>query len=170
MHHSWTCRCCGGQFDELPLNFASAAPGPWLELTEEERSARGKIDSDICVIDRQQFFVRGCLEVPIIDYSTAFVWGIWISVAKPSFRRVLDLWNAEVRESEPPLFGWLCNTIYGYPDTYGLKTNVHLRNNRERPFVELEPTDHPLAIEQRTGISLSRAEEIVATLLPHPLS
>jgi hypothetical protein len=167
MNHSWTCRCCGRQFNELPLNFAPAAPDPWLELTEEERSARGRIDSDICVIDHQQFFVRGCLEVPIIGHDTTFVWGVWISVAEPSLLRILHLWDVEVQESEPPLFGWVCNTIYGYPDTYGLKSNVHLRNNRKRPFVELEPTDHPLAVEQRTGISLSRTEEIVAALLPH---
>jgi hypothetical protein len=166
MHHSWTCRCCGKQFNELPVSFASAAPGPWLELTEEDRSARGRIDSDICVIDRQQFFVRGCLEVPIIGYHDPFVWGVWTSVAEPSLLRVLDLWNVEVRKSEPALFGWLCNAIYGYPDTYGLKTNLHLRDDRKRPFIELEPTDHPLAIEQRTGISLSRVEEIVAALRP----
>jgi hypothetical protein len=167
MHHSWTCHCCGEQFNELPLDFAPAAPDPWLELSEAERSARGRIDSDICVIDRQQFFVRCCLEIPIIDHHTSFVWGVWISVAKASLERILDLWNAEIREGEPPLFGWLCNTISGYPNTYGLKTNVHLRNNGQRPSVELEPTDHPLAVEQRTGIPLSRVEEIVAALLPH---
>ncbi|MFE9812605.1 hypothetical protein [Streptomyces sp. NPDC005548] len=31
--------------------------------------------------------------------------------------------------------------------------------------VELEPTDHPLAIEQRTGISLERVREIASTVL-----
>jgi hypothetical protein len=98
MNHSWTCRCCGRQFNELPLNFAPAAPDPWLELTEEERSARGRIDSDICVIDHQQFFVRGCLEVPIIGHDTTFVWGVWISVAEPSLLRILHLWDVEVRE------------------------------------------------------------------------
>jgi hypothetical protein len=167
MQYSWTCQCCGNQFNELPLDFAPTAPGPWLALTEDERSARGKIDSDICVIDRQQFFVRGCLEIPIVNHDRAFVWGVWISVARSSLERILDLWNVEIRDSEPPLFGWLCDTISCYPNTYGLKTNVHLRNDGKRPFVMLEPTNHPLAIEQRTGISLGRVEEIVAALLPH---
>jgi hypothetical protein len=36
-----------------------------------------------------------------------------------------------------------------------------------RPFIELEPTDHPLAIEQRTGISWERVREI-AELVLHP--
>jgi hypothetical protein len=30
-----------------------------------------------------------------------------------------------------------------------LKTNVHTRARGLRPTVELEPTDHPLAVEQR---------------------
>jgi hypothetical protein len=166
MNYTWTCRCCGKQFEELPLSFAPAAPDPWIELTEEERAIRGRIDSDLCVIDQQYFFVRGCLEIPIIDPQTTFVWGVWVSVAKQNFERILELWDSEIRESEAPIFGWLCNNISIYPTTFGLKTLVHLRNAEKRPFIELEPTDHPLAVEQQEGISLSRVTEIAAALLP----
>jgi hypothetical protein len=34
------------------------------------------------------------------------------------------------------------------------------------PLVELEPTDHSLAIEQREGITLARAAQIAEALLP----
>jgi hypothetical protein len=34
------------------------------------------------------------------------------------------------------------------------------------PYVELEPTDHPLAIEQREGVTLARVVEIAEALLP----
>jgi hypothetical protein len=51
-----------------------------------------------------------------------------------------------------------------YPSTISLKTRVHLRNNGVRPFVELEPTDHPLAVEQRTGITAARVAEIYSRL------
>jgi hypothetical protein len=37
----------------------------------------------------------------------------------------------------------------------------------ERPSVELEPTSHPLAVEQRNGITVARVHEIAETLL-HP--
>jgi hypothetical protein len=167
MQYSWTCQCCGRQFNELPLGYAPTAPGPWLALSEEERSARGKIDSDLCVIDGQQFFVQGCLELPIINDDRTFVWGVWISVAESSLTRILELWNVEVRDTEPPIFGWLCDTISCYPNTHGLKTNVHLRNGGKRPFVMLEPTDHPLAIEQRNGISFDRIQEIATAILSH---
>jgi hypothetical protein len=54
-----------------------------------------------------------------------------------------------------------------YPETLNLKTNVYTQPVGVRPFIELEPTDHPLAIEQRTGISWERVQEI-AELVLHP--
>jgi hypothetical protein len=46
-----------------------------------------------------------------------------------------------------------------------LKTRVHLRDHEVRPFIELEPTDHPLALEQRNGISVDRVAEIYAIMM-----
>lgn len=51
------------------------------------------------------------------------------------------------------------------PSTINLKTNVHTRPIGERPLVELEPTEHPLAVEQRTGITRDRVREIAEALL-----
>jgi len=162
MLRTWTCRCCGKQYNQLPLDVALEVPDPWLDIPETERTTRGKIDSDRCIIDHEFFFIRGCLEVPIIDHERPFIWGVWVSVAKPNFVRILDLWDENIREGDPPMFGWLCNNISGYPQTFALKTNVYLRNNNARPFIELEPTDHPLALEQHHGITLARVEEIVS--------
>lgn len=45
---------------------------------------------------------------------------------------------------------------------------VHLQPVPTRPLVELEPTEHPLAVDQREGITPDRAREIVmAVLHPH---
>lgn len=53
-----------------------------------------------------------------------------------------------------------------YPaTTLYLKTHVHTRPPGRRPFVELEPTEHPLAVEQRTGISSERVREIASAVL-----
>ena len=46
-----------------------------------------------------------------------------------------------------------------------LKSRVHLRDHGLRPTIELEPTDHPLALEQRNGISVDRVAEIYAIML-----
>ena len=165
MDYSWTCRCCGKQFDTLPLDFACKAPDHWFDIPESGREGRRKLDSDLCVIDKDMF-VRGRLEIPVIGRDVHFVWGLWVSVSEESFMRILELWNASAIEieKEAPKFGWLCNNISLYPPTMGLKTNLHLRSGGPRPSIELEPTDHPLAIEQRHGISPKRVEEIAAAL------
>ena len=36
-----------------------------------------------------------------------------------------------------------------------------------RPLIEVEPSEHPLAVEQRQGISVERVAEIAATLPRH---
>jgi hypothetical protein len=165
MQHVWTCQCCGKQFDSLPLDFAAQAPLPWLEIPAEERAGRGNISTDVCIIDRKDFFIRACLEIPILDHDEVFVWGTWVSVSRASFIRIDELWDANDVEQEPPIFGWLCDRISIYPETYGLKTHLYLRSGGKRPLIVLEPTDHPLAVEQRNGITLQRVEEIASKLL-----
>lgn len=162
MDHAWTCRCCGKQFNTLLLDIAYKAPDHWLAIPEAEREHRGKIGADACVIDPEIFFLRGVVEIPIIGLNDSFRWGAWVAVSKEGFKRALDLWTADVIEDEPPMFGWLGNGISIYPETINLATQVHLRGGNLRPAIELEPTDHPLAIEQRQGVSIARVEEIVA--------
>jgi hypothetical protein len=93
--------------------------------------------------------------------------GVWVSVSRESFKRIVEIWSADVVKNEPPKFGWLCNNISEYPDTLNLKTLVHLRTGNKRPSIELEPSDHPLAVEQREGISIARVEEIAARSRAH---
>ncbi len=164
MDYAWTCGCCGKQYNTLPLDFGCQAPNNWFGIPEEERAARVRLTRDICIIDGKERYVRGCLEIPVHGLNDKFVYGVWVSVSEQSFRRIHELWDAHVRDDEPPIFGWLCNRIPIYPETNSLKTNLHLRNDGIRPAIELEPTDHPLAVEQRNGISLDRVQEIIAAL------
>lgn len=167
MRYSWTCHCCGQKFDELPMSFAFAAPDPWFAVPEAERETRGFLDSDRCVIDEREFYIRGCLELPVRGQDDRFVWGVWVSVSERNYKMIDDFWHAKQRDHIRPMFAWLCNAIPLYPQTQPLKTNVHLRNDGMRPFIELEPTDHPLAVEQRGGITLERIAEIAAAARMH---
>jgi hypothetical protein len=94
-----------------------------------------------------------------------FVWRVWVSVSEKSLATILDLWNTEIRADQAPMFAWLWNDIQGYPRTFGLKANLHLRNNGQCPFIGLEPTDHPLAREQREGITLIMVTKLSALTL-----
>jgi hypothetical protein len=46
-----------------------------------------------------------------------------------------------------------------------LKTMVYHRALGLRPLVELEPTDHPLAVHQREGIPPSELQKIITSVL-----
>ena len=107
-------------------------------------------------------FVRGLIEIPVTGGGT-FAWNVWVSLSETTFARAHELWDEPRRAKEPPAFGWLSTEIpvYARP-TVDLKTRVHTREPSVRPYVELEPTDHPLAVEQRTGITPERVHEIAA--------
>lgn len=159
------CGTCGKYHAELPMDFGAKKPDPYFSIPEEERYSRCYLTTDVCVIDAKEFYIRGCLELPVVDSPNTFVWGVWVSLSENSYKRVIELWDNDGREKEPPFFGWLCTRLQIYPDTALLKTHVHLRPENQRPFIELEPTDHPLAIEQREGITMARVSKIVAALL-----
>jgi hypothetical protein len=96
----------------------------------------------------------------VIGHDEPFRWGAWTSLSRSNFDRIVELWHDPKLLGEPAYFGWLSNSIDLYPDTLNLKTNVHSKDIRQRPFLLLEPTDHPLAIEQRVGITMERVREI----------
>ena len=161
----YVCGTCGQYHPELPMDFAVGIPYPYTVIPAEERNARCNLTSDVCVIDNKEFYIRGCLDIQVIDGPRPFAWGVWVSLSDKSFKRVMELWGYDGRDGEPPFFGWLCTRLPLYPDTGLLKTHVHLRPGNQRPFIELEPTDHPLAVEQRNGITMARVREIAAALL-----
>jgi hypothetical protein len=109
--------------------------------------------------------VRGCIEIPVHGADEPFVWGVWVSLSESSFKAWKDTYSLKLRSHIGPFFGWLSAAIQPYPDTINLKTRVHLRDDGIRPFIELEPTDHPLAIEQCEGISPARVAEMYAFLV-----
>jgi hypothetical protein len=160
------CSCCHQHHDELPLAYDTFAPAYWHDgLTGQPDSILG---DEQCVIDREHFFVKARLILPTLDTDDDFEWGVWISLSKASFARVTELWDKPERVQEPPYFGWLATELPTYePTTLNLKTNLHTQPVGVRPIVELEPTDHPLAVEQRTGITRARVQAI-AELLLHP--
>src|SRR5258708_7318597 len=111
MNYAWTCTCCGKSFDTLPMDYAFRGPDNWFALPEAERATRVKLSSDVCIIDDAEFYVRGCIEIPVTDRADVFVFGVWVSVSKESFRYIHEKWDALIGDDEPPLFAWLCNWI-----------------------------------------------------------
>jgi hypothetical protein len=158
----YTCTCCGEHHAELPFAYGAPAPAFWQDADGDV------LEPERCVIGGQHYFLRGRVILPVLDADDDFEWGVWVSVSKDNFLRAEELWESPERTAEPPYFGWLATELPGYePGTLNLKTNLHTRPPGERPVIELEPTGHPLAVEQRGGITLVRVQAI-AELLRHP--
>lgn len=163
--NKFKCTTCSAWHDELPMSYGTDAPYWYDVTTPEHRERQVEISSDQCIVDGEQYFIRGCLEIPVVDEDEPFIWEVWVSITEKSFERVSELWETSGRETEPPYFGWLSTSLPCYPDTLNLKTHVHTRPVGERPFIELEPTEHPLAVEQRNGITMARVKEITEVML-----
>jgi hypothetical protein len=146
------------------MSYGFEAPASWWGLPEDERKSRSELSSDQCIIDGNDYFLKGLIEIPVIDTADRFNWTVWVSVSEASFQRASRLWREAGRETEPPFFAWLNTALPMYRDTINLKTMVHTRPVGRRPLIELEPTDHPLAVDQRDGVTLSRIQEIAETL------
>ena len=131
---------------------------PTTPVSQETAASRIELKSDYCTIDKD-CFIRGVIEIPIHDYDQRFGFGVWVSQKPQNLQTYLaNFDSAEIG----PFFGWLSTRIAYYAeDTLHLKTMAHFRGGNLRPFIELEPTNHPLAIAQRTGITLAKAWEIV---------
>jgi hypothetical protein len=126
------------------------------------------LEDETCIIQAQHYFVRARLVIPVLDAEEDFEWGVWVSLSRDNFGRILDLWTTQGREQEPAYFGWLSTHLPPYAtETLNLKTEVHTERVGARPHVVIEPTDHPLAVEQRSGITMERVREIAGKLL-HP--
>ncbi|WMW80874.1 DUF2199 domain-containing protein [Undibacterium cyanobacteriorum] len=155
------CKSCGEYHDEMPRCFGASAPAMWLAMSEEERATRAEISTDQCIIDDQYYFVLGRIALPVLDSPEPFVWLAWISLSESNFLRCSELWDTPGRETEPAYFGWLQSSLPTYtPSTLNLKTSVQTMPIGERPIITIEPSTHPLAIEQLHGITRARVQEI----------
>ena len=158
---AFRCATCSELHEGLPdLGFGK--PDPWFDVPEGERERRTKWTPDTCVIDGEQFFLRGVLYLPVLGSTDAFGLGLWVSQSRDNFERYVAEPNEPDESTLPPTFGWLSTNLPFYdPGTFALKTTVHFQRARQRPRIELERTSHPFSIDQRGGITEARAWEMV---------
>jgi len=156
----WTCRYCGEEHDDLPLDWVFDAPSQW----DGGRTSEDWLTDDLCLwtddAGERAYFIRGVLYVPIVGTDQTLRYGVWSSLSKRSFERVIDMWNDLSRVKEPPYFGWLANSIPDYPDTLNLPVDVVTDSAELRPTIVPHDSDHPLVRDQRNGVPLERVHEI----------
>ncbi|WP_174532024.1 DUF2199 domain-containing protein [Sphingomonas koreensis] len=158
------CGSCDEWHEGMP-SFGATAPLYYYAIPESERDRRCELTSDTCIVDDEFFFVRGVIEIPVEGESDPLTWGVWVSWSRANFDEYVRNFELDDRAALGPYFGWLSAEFIVYPESENLKTRAHLRGPGVRPLIELEPTDHPLAVEQRNGITVERVAEIYAAYM-----
>jgi hypothetical protein len=167
MTESFKCATCGKVHEGLPMSFAADSPDMYANMSRNDRDSRCVHGSDQYIIDQKWFFIRGCLEIPIIGSNEPFLWGLWASVREEIFDEIENCWELTGREaSRGPYKGRLANSLAEYPETLNLRLKIALQPVGTRALFVIEEGDHPLAIEQASGITIRRAHEL-ASLVMH---
>ncbi|PPD17625.1 MAG: hypothetical protein CTY18_07100 [Methylomonas sp.] len=161
---SFKCSSCDKIHEGSP-SFGFNAPDPYLQQPKEVQDA-GELTGNTCQYkdeEGEHYFIRVCLEVPIHGVSEPFLWGVWVSLSQRNFNRYLVTFDSP--DTNDCYFGWLCNYLPYYPNTFALKTQVHPSIGNIHPSIELEQTNHPLAIDFHEGISIQKAQEIATQIM-----
>lgn len=159
MKYRFKCASCDSWHEGIP-GWGWKYPFHYHSVPESERAARCFLTSDLCVVDDTAFYICGCLELPIPGSTDIVSFRVWVSLGESDWFEFQDLIGVSKRSYTGPYFGWLDSTIPIYPDTYKMTCVVHIRDDGIRPFIELEPTDHPLSVDQREGVSQERVQAL----------
>lgn len=161
--HRFKCHDCEEWHEGFP-DIVYDQPEYAAAVPDEERAARITLDDDLCVVDGEHFFIHCILQLPVRGGSDLFCFGVWSSLSEANFRRYREDFDADNSHWDP-MFGYLSNNLPGYAQTLNLKLSIQTRGQGQRPTATLEPTDHPLAIEQRDGIALEKLLDLVAPFM-----
>jgi hypothetical protein len=160
MVYRYQCSVCEKWHDGFPV-IAVDRPLPAEGLPP---STKLRLTSDLCVIDDASFFIRVQLLLPVAGTDDTLGFSVWSSLSEANFRRYEQHYDRDM-SGWPSMFGYLSNELPGYePSTLGLKLAVQPIGDRLRPLAELEPTNHQLSLDQRNGLPLERALDLVRPL------
>jgi len=159
------CDKCGEEHDLGGIEPSFARPDAFFTVPADERSRRINHNDDTCLISsdggqRLSCFLRAVLRVPIKGEHATIGWGLWVEVSDQAYSRVSTLWDDPNQSSEPPFPCTVANDIPNYPSTRGLPGTMQLTGLQTRPALVLAAdSEHPFAVEARTGVYLERSLE-----------
>lgn len=148
---------------ELPFGLSFPSPAYVEAIPEAEREARVSQEGDCCEIDGELFFVRARVQLPVMDggaEAPVFEWRVWVSVGGAAYVRLADGFDDIDAEPGAPAVAFVSSRLPDYPDTLDLRGLLHAQPG-ELPLFVLFASDHPLALEQRDGISIERVRALM---------
>ena len=161
---AFLCSACDQVHSGLPMDLVFPNPSHF-DPDEEDDWFR---DDGVAVWGGEHHFLRAHLQLPVVDGPMAFTYTVWMSVSPANFPVVSRLAREEdvLDDVSDAYFGWFSNGLPGFPDTRNLKGLSRFVPGERWPYVELEATEHPLAIAQRRGLRMARVHDLVAASTP----
>ena len=166
------------------MAFGAPYPAHYFVVPENERDQRISMpNKDFCIVDNNAFYLRGRFLIPIIrgegrgggggpkeKEESFFSWDAWVSQSQANYQLALDHMDLPNRETlDPPTYGYLSTELgqaFDGQSTFNLPTQVNTEPMGFAPTFELEPDcQHPLAVNQRNGITMDQVSEIVCRLM-----
>lgn len=158
---AFVCSTCGEAHTGL-MDLGADAPDAYSSSSAEDQESNFTKTDDLCIWNNEHFFVRCVLPIPVRGLDDFFGFGAWSTLSEANFDLYRTHWDRPPRDGFGPWFGWLSNGLRPYPDAINLPSQVHPRNDGQRPLLELHEGDHPLIRDQREGITVERLMEIYA--------
>ena len=160
------CSKCGQTHTDWPaLTFKS--PSNYHNLSDQEKTELGKLDSDFCEIhykDQIDRFIRVTLTQKVNNTCEDLEYGLWVSLSEKSYTDYKN--NFDNQNHEVGYFGWLCSTIPEYGDTMSIPCDVMTKTGNQRPEIfPHQDFDHPFVWDYYHGISKSEAENRINEML-----
>ncbi len=149
----------------MPLCFGGEFPDYYFSVPPEEREQRIEISESLCVIDKEHFFHRGRIIIPITDYKENLTFNVWTSISEENFSIRNNLWSDPNRINQQPYFGWLQTIVPTYGNTINIKTIAIEQEIGLIPNIKVVEENHPLTIDQQNGITFKVAVEKVEAIL-----
>jgi hypothetical protein len=158
---SFKCSCCQKVHEGSP-SFSFNAPSSYSAQPEEIKQA-GKLSSDLCYYkdsDGYHYFAKVIISISISIHGIdePFTWSVWTSLSEKNYQHYVE--NFDKSELGTAYFGWFCNYLPYYKNTYALATDVYPQNNGQRPILILHETDHEIYHDFINGISIEKAQQI----------
>jgi hypothetical protein len=154
------CSVCGKahSLDQSELYFR--LPDDLFELSEEDRTRLWDISDDVCALDRERFFIRGLLPLPVKGRTEVYRIGMWAEVSVEVFGRIYQRWTDSDQAVEPRLSGTPANQLpLQTQNTRALAVSIQLIGPKSRPEFFVQAPEHHLHREQTDGIDEHRALE-----------
>lgn len=149
------CSGCGKYHKQIPMAYGADAPSQY-SLIQGELRERCILTQDQCIIEGQQFFIKGRIELRVDNKPGNFSWNTWVQLDEKDFKRITDLWEDENRILENPYEGKIATHLPPYPETIGLPVKIFTQQVGYKPLIELYESNHPLYLEQENGITMER--------------